>query len=304
VLPRPVALAVFARLGDLVRTLDRKSVRRARVNLELALGAELSAAERERILRRLFRTTGRNLVDLLRLGPFDRDRAERLVTVEGAEHADAALARGKGVVALSAHLGNWEVLAATMRHHGYPVHVIARELFDPRLDRLVNSWRERAGVVVHPRGSGLVSAARVLRKGEVLAALPDQDTRGPGVFVDFFGRPARTPSGPFALSRRTGAPLLPVLTHLDGSGRHRIRVWPAIEASDHPDPDEALREDVAAWHRVLEQAIREHPEQWVWYHGRWKTRPESEGAPSFAESSKEAAYLPSFQPSKGLAKTR
>jgi KDO2-lipid IV(A) lauroyltransferase len=121
--------------------------------------------------------------------------------------------------------------------------------------------------------------------------------------VDFFGVPARTPSAVFALARRTGAPLLPVLAHLGEDGRHRIRVWPEITPSAHPDPDEALREDVAAWHAVLESAIREHPEQWVWFHRRWKTRPADEPQ-SFAESSKEPPYPQAFQPSKGLANTR
>ena len=290
-------------MGDLVRGLDRTSVRRARANLELALGSEIPESVREEILVRMYRSTGRNLVDLLCLRPFDRARAERFVQVEGAEHADAALAQGRGVVALSAHLGNWEVLAAAMRHLGYPVNVIARELFDDRVDRILNGWRTKAGVVVHPRGSGLVSALRVLKSGEVLAALTDQDTRGPAVFVDFFGMPARTPSAVFALARRTGAPLLPVLGYLGEDGRHRVRVWPEIVPSSNPDPDEALREDVAAWHAVLEAAIREHPDQWVWYHRRWKTRPGNESA-SFPGSSKERPYLQAFQPSKGFANTR
>jgi KDO2-lipid IV(A) lauroyltransferase len=94
-----------------------------------------------------------------------------------------------------------------------------------------------------------------------------------------------------------------VLAHLGKDDRHRVRVWPALEPSRNPDPAEALREDIAAWHAVLEAAIREHPEQWVWYHRRWKTRPANERS-SFADSSKEGPYLQAFQPSKGFANTR
>ncbi|MEZ5065493.1 MAG: lysophospholipid acyltransferase family protein [bacterium] len=303
VLPRRAALVAFSRLGDLVRHVDRPAERRIRSHLELAFGAERSMAEREALVREVFRATGRNLVDVLSLRKLDRERSHRLAVIEGRGHLEAALARGRGVVALSAHFGSWEVLAACCALDGLPVHVIARELFDSRADRWLNEWRERAGVVVHRRSAGLVGALRALRAGEIVAALPDQDTRGRSAWIEFFGRPARTPTGPFVLARRAGAAMVPVFCHLAPDGRHRIRFLPALPASAASDRAQAIREDMVHWHEVLEGAIREHPEQWVWYHRRWKSRPET-NALELERSTKEPAYLQVFQPSRELANTR
>ncbi len=276
-LPRRAALGLFARIGDLVHVFDRPAIRRSRRHLDQAYGSSISDDEKSRIIRGMFRATGRNLVDLLRPPP--RSATDPRIVLEGREHLDDALRRG-GVVALSAHLGNWEIMGAALAAAGYPVHVLAREVFDRRSDRLLNGWRRRAGIVVHRRTSGLFAAARALKRGAVLGMLVDQDTGGPSLFVDFFGRPARTPRAPFVLARRTGAALVPMWVTLDDDGRHRVRILPALDSSEAVDPEVALRADVAAWHRVLEQAILARPEQWVWHHRRWKTPPPVDDAKS------------------------
>ena len=270
-LPRRWALGAFAAIGGLVRRVDRPAVRRSRRHLEMALGPDLSAGERDRIVDGMFRATGRNLVDLLR-APSGDDHAD-LVRFEGLAHLDAALSRGRGVVALGAHLGNWEILGAALAGRGYPVHVVAREIFDARSNRLLNDWRRGNGVRVHPKRDGLLAATRALRTGAVLGTLVDQDTGGPSVFVDFFARPARTPRAPFVLARRTGASLVPITVRLDERGVHRVTVEPALPRRDGTDAESALRADVAEWHRILEAAIRRAPEQWVWHHRRWKSAP-------------------------------
>jgi KDO2-lipid IV(A) lauroyltransferase len=222
------------------------------------------------------------------------------VRFEGLTHLDAALRSGRGVVALSAHLGNWEVLGAALAASGYPVSVVAREVFDPRTDRVLNGWRERAGVRVHPRARGLFGAVRDLREGRIVGTLVDQDTGGPSVFADFFGRAARTPSAPFVLARRTGASLVPMWIHMREDGVHVVEVRPAIPRSASVAGDAALLADVAAWHRQLEGAIRAYPEQWVWHHRRWKTRPQATVTNLRTFSRNAAAHSPESSPREAV----
>jgi KDO2-lipid IV(A) lauroyltransferase len=302
-LPRGAALAVFAGIADVVRGIDRPAVRRSLAHLEIAARIAPDAGRRRAVVREMFRGTARNLVDLFRLGNGRTRRAVvGSVRFEGLEHLDAALARGRGVVLLSAHLGNWEVLAAALAARGYPLSVIVQDLFDRRSDRLLNRWRRASGVGVVRRQGGLLRAARVLREGGILGTLVDQDAGGPAVFVPFFGRPARTPVGPFRLGRRVGAELVPAWIAMDESGVHRATVRPALPAPGSADPEEAVRADVERWHAILEEAIGAHPGQWVWHHRRWKTPPPA--AAHFRNTSSEEPYLDSFQRSRKVSVAR
>jgi KDO2-lipid IV(A) lauroyltransferase len=302
-LPRSWALATFAALGHVVRLVDRPAARRTRNHLEIAFAAEKKPAERARLERGMFREMFRNLVDLLRPFPTDSRRVEALVRFEGLAHLDAALRAGRGVVALSAHLGNWEVLGAALAARGYPISVVAREVFDTRSDRVLNDWRARAGVRVHPRTRGLFGVVRDLRAGRIVGTLVDQDTGGPSVFVDFFGRAARTPSAPFVLARRTGACLVPMWVHMEPDGRHVVEIRSAIARSRLDLGEAAILADVAAWHRELEAAIRAHPEQWVWHHRRWKTRPQA-SVTDLRTFSRNAASVPPERPTREAANRR
>jgi KDO2-lipid IV(A) lauroyltransferase len=283
----------FAAFASLVHLIDRPAVGRSLRHLEMA-GVGPDAAARRRIVREMFRATGRNLVDLFRLPRTGPEEFARIVSFEGLEHLDRALARGRGAVVLSAHLGNWEVLGAALAARGYPMNIIARRIFDPRSDRLLNRWRRACGVRVVTRQDGLFPAVRALRRGEVVGTLADQDTRGPAVFADFFGRPARTPEGPFRIARRTGAALVPLWIHLGEDGVHRVRVLPEIP----PPAQGGIHADAERWHRILEEAVRERPEQWVWHHRRWKSSPPAAERQSVRNISKERSYPSRFQRSR------
>ncbi len=257
-------------------------------------------------MRATYRATGRNVLDLLR--SFHREPADVLQNVEfeGIEHLEAARARGRGVVALSAHLGCWEIMGAALAARGYPVHVLVRRLFDSRSDALLNAWRGRCGLTLHDGRGGVIPVIRALREGALLGALVDQDTRGPAVFAEFFGRPARTSSLPFLLARRTGAPMVPMWIHRDARGGHRVRIRPELPPSTLSDPGAAIRADAAAWNRLLEGVIRRHPEEWVWHHRRWKTPP---AAPSSAPSDfrtfpRRSRQLITFQSSRRTVSAR
>lgn len=300
-LPRGTSLRLLAGIAGIVHWIDRPAIRRSLAHLEIAFGDELTSARRRQITRDMFRATGRNLTDLLRRPR--HDGYPELVTFEGLEHLEEAVARGRGVVALGAHLGNWEVLGAALAGRGFPIHVVAQEIFDSRSHRLLNDWRRATGIRVHPKRGGLMAAARALRSGAVLGTLVDQDTGGPSVFVEFFGRLARTPRSPFALARRTGAALVPMWVRLDPHGIHRVTIEPALPEGPGVDREADLLADVRAWHRVLEAAIRTAPEQWVWHHRRWKSTPATEPIDlrAFAD---ETAYLAPYPASRKVANAR
>ncbi len=291
-LPRSAALSAFSAIGAAAGFVDRPARRRALQHLSIGFGRSLDEVGRGEIARAMFRDLGRNLVDLLRMDSLSPETLRRLVVFEGLEHLDEALARGRGVLAVSAHFGNWELLGAALCARGYPLHVVSRPLFDVHSDRLLTNWRRNAGIVVHSRQGGLRGAAQALRGGEIVGVLMDQDTHGPGIFVDFFGRPAHTPRGPFALARRRGAAIVPILIALDDDGVHRARVYPEIPHSPAAEETARLREELTAWHCVLEGEIARRPTQWPWFHRRWKK--------TMTEAMIEPGFVPASRPTRNL----
>jgi Kdo2-lipid IVA lauroyltransferase/acyltransferase len=179
-----------------------------------------------------------------------------------------AIALRRGVVFATGHIGNWELLAASLSREGFPISAVVKASYDPGITRSVAKARQRLGVEsLHREGKGTAAAMlRVLRKGRILGLLIDQDTRVPGDFVPFFGVPAFTPTGAAALAMRAHAPLVVGTIRRTPAGRHIVEIerCPVRE-----DP----RATTAALTALLERAIRRHPSQWVWFHERWKTRP-------------------------------
>ena len=304
-IPRRLALGAFGALGSLVGRLDKTSVRRSLSHLDLALGPSLSADERRRIVREMFRQAGRSAADLLRMPHQDSKARLDLVTYEGLEHLDRARRGGKrGVVVLTAHLSNWEMLGATLADLGYPVLVQAREVFDDRTDRLIRRWRDGWGATTVRRSEGLFPVVRELRRGGMVGSLVDQDIGGPSVYVPFFGLPARTTIAPFQLARRTGSALVPMFIARTPDDRYVAWALPEIEQDDSVPAGPDLVRQVGEWHEGLEEALRKYPEQWVWFHKRWKSRP-PEGEVDLQSISRKVAYVQSNQePSSGSAIAR
>ena len=189
---------------------------------------------------------------------------------------DDTLSLGKGVVFITGHLGNWELMARSLAALGYPINTIGQRSYDPRFTRLIQRFRDEGLVNTLWRGdSNLVEKmVGVLRRGEIMGLLVDQDTRVPGVFVDFFGRPAWTPTAGAVLARKTGAPVIMGFNHRKPSGHGYVIHLTSLALSSVEDEREALAQDTQAMTRLIEQHIRKYPEQWVWMHRRWKTKPE------------------------------
>jgi KDO2-lipid IV(A) lauroyltransferase len=265
----------WARLGGL-RTED------ALVNLRIAFPA-WSEARRREVLERSFANLGRGIAELAFLDRLTAENVGDVVSVEGLEHFHAAResAPDVGVIALTAHFGNFELLAVAMALRGFPITIVYRER-GPDLEATLRSWRELHGTTTIPRGSAARGVLRALRERRVVAMTLDQDTpRREGVFVPFFSRLACTRDAPARIAMRTGAPVLPVFVFRRGeSDRHHMRCLPALALEPAgSDPEAAVLENVRRMTRVIEDAVREAPDQWAWTHRRWRTQPHGEPRP-------------------------
>ena len=174
---------------------------------------------------------------------------------------------------LSAHMGNWELMGAALSLWGYPINVIARRIYIPRINGLLLRLRQSAGmrVILREGASSAKDMLRALRKNEVIGMLMDQDAHVQGVWVDFFGIPAFTPSGPAAIALKSGARVVSAFMVRDGSGgRIEIRgPYSLVRTGDH---ERDVLENTRMFTGIIERYVRRYPEQWVWMHDRWKHR--------------------------------
>jgi KDO2-lipid IV(A) lauroyltransferase len=274
-LPRRSALRLFSTLGALAFYLLPKARVTTEVNLSMAMPG-LSRAELRNVARQVWSALGKNCLDVLRFPRTGWDELEKLVRVEGLETLEEAVSRGRGVIAITGHIGSWEMLAAYFSMRGYPLSVLARPLRDDRLEALLDSLRRGKGMRPISRIANARPAYESLKKGDILGVLIDQDTPVKGVFCDFFGRPAFTPAGPAYLAMRTGAAVVPMAISMQSDGTHLVRILEPVDAAakDGDDKDRRALEITAECTRSLERLIRYEPTQWVWMHERWKTRPE------------------------------
>lgn len=246
--------------------LSRKHRSRALANLDLAF-PEWSPQERRRVAREAFLHFGRSLADFLLAPRRSPEDLERSMSVSGRELLDEAYGRGRGVILVTGHLGNWERMSVWLAQHGYPMNVVFREARSDRLNRLVEEARTRSGVKAIPRGSAARPILEALRRGELVGILPDQNEDE--AFVRFFGHPAGTTLGPGVIAERTGAPVVPCVCFREGPQRFAMRFEePLRPCEGHAVKGEGMMQAIHDW---LERTIRERPEQWLWMHDRWRS---------------------------------
>jgi KDO2-lipid IV(A) lauroyltransferase len=264
--------------GALAYRLFGTTRRLALEHLALAF-PEKTEAERHDIARRMFVHLGLSAMEITSIRSWDARLTGYMVERDPAL-LRAALARGKGIVYVTGHLGNWELMARLVARVGAPVSAVAKRGGDARLMGLIERWRAEGGVTTLWREDPSTARAllRVFKRNEVLGILVDQDTRVQGVWVPFFGRPAYTPRAPADLALRSGAPILVGTCHRRGERPGDGFVFEATEVPYDPNPADREAEVLritAACQAVMEDAIRRHPADWVWMHERWKTQPEA-----------------------------
>ncbi len=276
--PRSWLAAAGAFLGWLTWTLR---IRRRVVlsNLRLAF-PEWTEAERRAVARDTYRNLGQMVPDFLRVPAMPAAELDRIFEYQGWENYETALARGRGVIACTAHFGNFDLLAAAHTRRGIPITMITRVMGASRANDLWRAARLRSGVedlVVRP-GETMSAARRALASGRVLGYVIDQNQPAHAVFPTFFGVPAATSPTPAYLARRTGAAVLFTLSVPLGDGRHQVVIEGPI---DLPDTGDRRADDLAFMQGLndrLERWVRRHPGRWYWLHRRWKTRPPAAAA--------------------------
>jgi KDO2-lipid IV(A) lauroyltransferase len=278
-LPRRLALRVGTLLGELFYLLDRRDRRVALHNLAIAFPDKTPAAHRA-LLRASVRNLGRTAAEICHLRSLTPATVHDYVTVADPARWQAALdrARERGTLILTGHFGNWELLAYAHGLLGHPITLVHRPMNNALVDRAITDLRERAGTVSLPKKSAAKAALRALHRHQIVAIPADQNqTRRYGVFADLFGVPASTTPGPARLAMLSGAPVVPVFLVREGdSDRHRIVVLPDVELVKTGDREADVIENTRRCNVVFEHMLRHYPEQWIWFHKRWKTRPPGE----------------------------
>ncbi len=276
-MPLERAVRAGARLGGWAMNFDRPNRPIALKNLEIAF-PEMTPAARLTILRKMYRNWGRVLAEWTHLPELSRANIEQLVTYEDKENLVEAERRsnGRGILVLTGHYGNFELLAIAHSIYGYHLAIVHRPLRNPLVSAAVCAARVRHGNRLIARKAGGREMVRMLRQNWMIAITLDLDVRQ-GVFADFFGMPASTSDGMARMAIATGAPVLPAFMVRQGDTiHHKIKVLPAIYAEKTRDREAAVREYTQRYTNILEQMIREHPDHWNWIHRRWKTRPPGE----------------------------
>jgi KDO2-lipid IV(A) lauroyltransferase len=271
-LPAPTAARFGRGLGRLGYRVAARQRHYAARNLRLTrfLGEADSPAARDDLTHAAFAHFGQCLVEFLR-GPALAGRdLDTLVRCDGWEHMERARRDKNGsVIILSAHLGNWEILGRWLAHKGLPLTVVAREPEAPPLAVYMRRMREGAGFAVLSKGKSARELLAVLRRGEAIFLMPDQNSGD--VFVPFFGVPAGTVAGPASLALHTGAPILPVYCLREKDGSFRVLIQPPVPVETSGDRDADVARIMTAMNARLEGVIRDYPDQWLWLHNRWKS---------------------------------
>lgn len=260
-------------LGNVLGSLFYHASRRYRTtalrNLHEAF-PEKTEREIQTIAKNVFRHFARGGFEFFHLLSLKPSTIDKMIDIEGLEIIDGALKEGKGCIIITAHYGNWELLARKFVLMGYTASVIARDSDDPGTTGIATRIRESGGYTVFDKDQPLMGAFRALRRNEILGILPDQNELRGGIFVDFFGRPASTATGPAVFALRSGAPVIPVFAPRMPDGRYKGIVYPRLEFTPSGDEDKDIYDLMVLINQAIEREIRRYPDQWLWLHDRWK----------------------------------
>lgn len=266
------ALGLGRFLGWIYGSVIRYHRRDARQALALSL-PDIPAPQRADILRRMYANLGTNVVEITRLPHLSEAQLADMVDWEDEHHVHEVLAAGKGLLVLSAHMGNWDLLCTLAPRFNYPTTIITKRIKNKGVNDYWMATRGRFGLKFVPAHNSYRQCLTALRKNEIVGFILDQNMiRDEGIFVDFFGRPACTTPGLAFMSAQSGAAVVPAFMLRQPGGRHRLKVLPAIP----PPPDrkpETIHAYTQRYTKVIEDMIRQYPDQWIWLHRRWRTTP-------------------------------
>ena len=281
ILPYPVIKAITGLMLPMAYVILKRLRKNALETLRIAFGNERSAEELERICKDCFYNIGKIVIEI---GVFNT-RPKELVKhchldPVSRQNLDSALNEGRGVVGVSAHFGNFPLMLLYLSQIGYPTNAIIRPSRDKKIEVSFQKARARMGfktIHSYPRESCVLQSLKCLRQKELLVVLMDQNTGSKsGVYVDFFGQKAGTPTGAIIFAMRTNSPIVPIFTIRDGYDTHRIVVEPHFYIETKATDEETLTYNVQRITNSIERYIRQYPQEWGWMHKRFKSKPNNE----------------------------
>lgn len=277
-MPRVAWLKFCGLLGRLAYYFATQTRELTQRHLTIAYGSEKTPSEIVRLSKKVFEYLGKNTGEMLRATKVQNLRQlEEFLVVAGYENFQKANAKGKGVIFLTCHLGAFDLQVSVMALKGLNPNIIGTPLKDEKLNELLWDYRNKFGAVAIERGKETFRLIKVLKSGGSVALLIDQDTKVKSTFVEFFGKLASTPVGVTVLALKTGAAIVPTYVHLGKDWKQHMQILPEISLSVSGDEERDIQENTQMLTDLIENVIRKHPEQWVWMHERWKTRPISAG---------------------------
>jgi KDO2-lipid IV(A) lauroyltransferase len=276
-MPRRLSRAFAVGLAQVVYWLHFRLRQVGMRNLAMVF-PEKSDAERNRILRGVFTSLGRQLAELCQFPRYTPENVDEVVVYDGLENYEQAHARGKGVLFLTAHFGAWELSAFAHSLHGHWLHIVMRPMDNEFLDRWLQRYRTMHGNKTVAKDDFVRGLLAAMKAGETVGILMDTNMTPPqGIFVDFFGIPACTASGLARIALRTDAAVVPGFTIWDPARqKYRLRFDPARALIRTGDLEADIAANTQIFTKVIEDYVRSYPEQWLWVHRRWKTRPEGQ----------------------------
>lgn len=274
VMPRPVARGFCQGIAMLIYAAHGRLRAVGLRNLELAF-PDKNRKDKLRILRKLFQGMGRQLAEFALFPRYTKENVSKVAIYDGFQNFAEARARGKGVLFLTAHFGGWEIGSFAHSLNGNPMNIVMRPLDNPYVDALVDRYRTLHGNRTFGKQDFARGLLTAMKRNETVGILMDTNMTPPqGAFVDFFGVPACTATGVARVALHTGAAVLPAFTIWDKElGKYKIRFDPALPLVSTGDDEADALANTALFTKVIESYAAKYPEQWLWVHRRWKTRP-------------------------------
>ena len=283
-LNRKAALRMGVFLADIAYNCMGKFRRVALENVDTAFKNTITKERKKEIARNAFRTLAKTMIDFVRFGKYSKSELLALARhVEGLEHLESAMKNSPGgVIGMSSHIGSWEYMGAWLVASGFPLAAVGKEQPDAGITKLMLQLRSDVGIEHIPRTrSGNKAIIKALNSKTILGLIADQNGGKSGIFVPFFDKMAATFKGPAQLAMKKKVPII-MIAALWEDNEYIVKLFPPIEMVDTGDDDADLYENTFRCQRQIEQLVREYPDQWLWGHRRWKTRPPEESVDSGA----------------------
>lgn len=265
----PTILRIGAALGPVYGLIAKKQKKRGIHNA--MVGMNMTEAEASQLMDDLFKNIGRAAMEILYMPNLSESFIKEHIQLDGAHYLDDALAEGKGVIVLTAHIGNWEWMGAALAAYGYPATTIVKKQPNAQFTRLMNEYREMVGMEVFARGGNeMIRAAKALKKKKLLGFLADQDGYIHGLPVPFLGQESSAVIGPATFAHKFKSPVVPIFASRHEGG-HTVHILPPMYYEDTGNEELDMYRLTEKTVQVTEQFIKEHPDEWLWFQHRWNT---------------------------------